>query len=263
MNNTDNTNQTLAYESHGNGPAVLFIHGFPLSSELWRPMVSRLAAEFRLILPDLRGMGQSVSSPTATMADFADDLARVLDEADVHAPVHVVGLSMGGYVLFEFFRRHRNRCATLSLIDTRAEPDTPDAAKARSDTANRVRREGSKIVADAMIGKLFGPYADDELRDQWRTIMADGDPAGVAAALEAMRDRPDSVPTLSQIDLPALVVVGEQDAITPIECAKVMHDGIKGSRLEIVPNAGHMTPVETPDELANILRSFWTTVPRT
>jgi pimeloyl-ACP methyl ester carboxylesterase len=246
----------LYYELQGGGVPVLFVHGFPLSGRLWAPTAERLGESARLIIPDLRGMGQSEVSDECSMTIYADDLAGLLDAVGETQPVVLVGLSMGGYVALEFFRRYRGRLRSLVLVDTRAEADSPEAARDREKTAERVLREGSQVVADVMVDKLFAPRAPSELRESWRGIMTATPPAGVAAALRAMRLRPDSTDTLGKIDVPTLIVVGEEDAITPPDCARQMHRAVGNAQLKIVPDSGHMTPVEQPDRFADILRKF-------
>jgi pimeloyl-ACP methyl ester carboxylesterase len=245
----------LHFEVHGQGEPVLLVHGYPLSGRLWDAVVEQLAEDYRLIVPDLRGHGASEASPKADMGTYAEDLMAVLEAADEGRPVVLVGMSMGGYVCLELCRRHRERVRALALVDSRAEPDTPDAAEGRRRTAERVLREGSGVVAEEMAGKLFAPGAPDDLRAAWRGIMAATAPDGIAAALRAMADRPDSRPLLAELDLPVLVVVGAEDAITPPDGARKMAQSI-GAPLELVAGAGHMTPVERPVEVAQALRRF-------
>ncbi len=163
---------------------------------------------------------------------------------------------MGGYIAFEIFRRHRQRVRALVLADTRAEADMPQAAKDRAAMAQKVLAEGSGVMAEAMMGKLFGPDAASELCQQWRQIMTANTPQGVAAALLAMRDREDSRLTLGDIDVPTLVMVGEHDILTPLDCAQTIKDGIVGSELVVVPGAGHMTPVEQPVAFGRMVGDF-------
>ena len=246
----------MAYRVEGNGEPVLFVHGFPLSSRLWEPMIEPLSPEHSLIMPDLRGMGGSGVTPTASMERYAADLAGVLDAIGEKRPVTLVGMSMGGYVAFEFFRRYRGKVKALVLVDTRAGNDTPEAAKGRRETAKKVLDEGSVVVANAMTPKLFGKAAPEPLVESWRGIMSATSPVGVAAALVAMADRPDSTTTLAKIDVPTLIIVGEEDAITPPAEARTMHAAVVGSKLEVIAGAGHMTPVEKPVEFARILGEF-------
>ncbi|MBK8271072.1 MAG: alpha/beta fold hydrolase [Planctomycetes bacterium] len=245
-----------AYDVHGSGEPVLFIHGFPLSRRLWQHMVAPLAGRNTLIMPDLRGMGQSQATSDATMATYADDLAGLLDAIGQKMPVVVVGLSMGGYVAFEFFRRHRDRVRGLVFADTKAEADTPEAAKGRHETAAKVMAEGSKVVADAMTPKLFAKIAPDALVEEWRCIMSATPPMGVAAALKAMAVRPDSTRTLPEIRVPTLVIVGEEDVITPPASARTIHAGIATSQLKTIPDCGHMSPVEKPETIARMVGEF-------
>jgi pimeloyl-ACP methyl ester carboxylesterase len=246
----------LHYEDTGEGEPVVFLHGYPLSGRLWDEAVREVGAGFRCIVPDLRGHGESEASERADMARYADDVAELLDALGEARPVVLVGLSMGGYVAFEFIRRHGDRVRALVLVDTRAGPDTTAAAEARRETADRVLREGSGAVADEMAERLFAPGAPRELRSRWREIMAATPPAGVAAALRAMADRPDSFPTLRALRIPVLVVVGEEDALTPPAESERMASAAAGAELEVVKGAGHMTPVERPAELGAILRRF-------
>ena len=246
----------LHYEVTGDGEPVVFVHGFPLSGRLWDETARALSADYRCIVPDLRGHGESEASERADMARYAEDIAGLLETIGETRPATMVGLSMGGYVAFEFARRYPERLRALALVDTRAGPDSPEAARGRRESAARVLREGSGLVADDMAEKLFAAGADPGLRTQWREIMAATPPAGAAAAMRAMADRLDSFPTLASLDLPVLIVVGEEDAITPPAEARQMKKVCPRARLEIVPGAGHMTPVERPAELVAILRHF-------
>lgn len=251
----------LHHEVRGEGEPVLFLHGFPFTGALWHPVVERLGQGWRCILPDLRGMGRSPATGHAGMDDHADDLARLLDALGETRPVVVVGMSMGGYVAFAFARRHPERVRALALVDTRAEPDTEEGARGRLATAERVLREGSGVVADDMVGKLFAASASDELRSRWHAVMAAAPPEGVAAALRGMAARPDSLGTLRSLGRPVLVLVGAEDTVTPPESARRMADVVPGARLETVAGAGHMAVVERPDAVAGALRPFLDELP--
>lgn len=248
----------LHYELAGptDAPPVLLVHGFPFSSALWAPLIELLKGECRLIAPDLRGLGRSDASDETSMASYVDDCINVLDAAGETRPVTFVGMSMGGYIAFEFFRRTRSRLGSLILIDTRGNPDTEEAAKGRFTTAQKVLAEGSGLVADAMIGKLFADSAAPDLRELWRGMMSGSNPRGVAAALKAMAQRPDSAATYAKIDVPTLIIVGEEDVITPPADSRNMSDAIHGSRLVIIPEAGHMAAVERPQLVAGAVAAF-------
>jgi 3-oxoadipate enol-lactonase len=251
----------LRYDVSGSGEPLLLVHGFPLSRRMWQPLAERLGDDHLAIAPDLRGHGESEASESVSMARYADDLAALLDEIGERRPVVLVGLSMGGYVAFEFCRRHAARVRALVLVDTRAEADSEEAARGRRESADRALQSGSGDVAEAMAGKLFAAEAPAALRERWREQMAANPPEGVAAALRAMAVRPDSFDTLRGLSVPVMIVVGEEDAITPPSAAREMAAAAPGARLEIVPGAGHLTPVEQPDRFAELLRDFLSSLP--
>ena len=249
-------NLALHCEVLGEGEPVLLIHGFPLSGEMWRSTSVALSDRWRCIVPDLRGHGRSEASAGASMARYADDLAAMLDKLREWRPVVVVGLSMGGYIAFEFYRRHRARVRAMVLCDTRAEADAPDGAAKREEMAREVLKNGSRAAADAMVDKLFAAGVSAQLKQQWNEIMLRNPPEGVAAAARALATRPDSTSTLATIDCPTLLVVGREDAITPLAPMEAMTRLIRGARLEVIEGAGHMPPVEQPVDFNRILRGF-------
>jgi pimeloyl-ACP methyl ester carboxylesterase len=253
--------RSLYYEVHGTGDPILLIHGFPLSGELWKPFVPALEEEFRLIIPDLRGHGRSQASARVTMAGFADDLATLLEKIGETLPVVLVGMSMGGYISFEFYRRHRERVHALVLANTRAQADNPGDAQLRREMVRLAKRKGSVTIAEAMMPRLFGPRAPVELRTRWIEIMAATKPEGIVAALEVMAQRPDSFPTLASIICPILIITGEDDTLTPPGDAKRMQQAAN-ARLEILSGAGHMSPVERPGTFIEVLRRFLNELPR-
>jgi len=239
---------------------LLLVHGFPLSSAMWEPMMQSLRNDFRIFAPDLRGLGRSEASDEMSMASYVDDCVRVLDAAGEKRSVVVAGMSMGGYIAFEFFRRARSRMAALILIDTRGNADTDDAARGRLATAQKVLVEGSAVVADAMVGNLFAPSSPPDLAEHWRGMMGRSNPRGVAAALKALARRPDSTATYSKIDVPTLIIVGENDTITPPADSRNMNSAIPGSRLVIIPEAGHMAAVERPQQVGGAVAAFMSTL---
>jgi pimeloyl-ACP methyl ester carboxylesterase len=246
----------LYCDIRGDGPPVLFIHGFPLAGEMWRPTVERLGDRWRCIVPDLRGHGQSSVSESVTIAQFAADLAELLDKLGENQPAVVVGLSMGGIIAFDFFRRHRARVRALVLVDTRANAETAEGIARRNALADAALRDGSRVVADAMIDAVFAPGVSPALRAYWYDLMSRTPPAGVAAAARALARREESFSTLPQIDCRTLVVVGAEDSLTPVETLREIHEGIRGSRFAIIPAAGHLPPVEQPEQFAQVLQDF-------
>jgi YbgC/YbaW family acyl-CoA thioester hydrolase len=249
----------LAIEVRGEGPAVLLVHGYPFDHTIWREQIDGLEG-FRRIAPDLRGMGQSDAPDLGYGIEiYAADLAALLDALDVDQVV-LCGLSMGGYIAFEFLRQWRSRVRGLVLMDTRAEPDSADARRARDAAAAVARERGAGAVAEAMLSQVVGPGTlrhRTDLVHRIRDMMASTPVAGMVGALAAMRDRRESqtlLPTLA--GLPTLVMVGEADGLTPPDQAKAMAQAIPGARFVTISGAGHLPPVEQPAAVTHELRVF-------
>jgi len=243
--------------------ALLLIHGFPLDHRMWAAQMAALSAQVHVIAPDLRGFGRSAAtmSGALTMDQHADDLAALLDALGVERAI-VGGLSMGGYVAFAFWRRHRQRVAALILADTRAEPDSPQARANRDAAAQKVRQAGVAALADEMLPRLLAPanLANPRVAERLRAMILAQPAETVIAALAGLRDRPDSRPTLPTIAVPTLVLVGEQDALTPPADAAALAAAIPGARLVAIPAAGHMSPMENPRAVNAALREFIRTI---
>ncbi|HLQ45535.1 MAG TPA: alpha/beta fold hydrolase [Planctomycetaceae bacterium] len=241
---------TLNVEDVGQGTPILFVHGFPLDHTMWRHQIADLSSDFRCIAPDLRGFGQSsVTAGTVTMEQFADDLAELLEALHVTEPIVFCGLSMGGYIAWQFARRHAQRLKGLILCDTRADPDTPEAANNRLKLADDVLQHGSELVANAMLPRLFAPGTGQSrpaLIDEIRNVILATNPHGIAAASRGMAERANARPWLSSISVPSMVLVGEQDAISPAAEMRDLAALIPGASFDDVPNAGHMAPLENP-----------------
>ena len=249
---------TLAADVRGDGPALLFIHGFPLDRSLWAHQVAALAG-WRRIAPDLRGLGASQVLETGySMAAYADDLARLLDRLEIRRAV-VAGLSMGGYVAFEMLRRHRDRVAGLILMDTRAEADGAEARAAREQMIALARAEGVREVAERMLPRLVGrstQQTQPHLVEQVREMMARAPLPGVVGALGAMRDRADATPLLPEIAVPTLVVVGQEDEMTPPATARALTEAIPSAAMTVIPGAGHLAPLEAPTAVTRVCAEF-------
>jgi 3-oxoadipate enol-lactonase len=251
----------LAVAVRGEGPAVLFIHGYPLDHTLWQHAVASLEG-YRRIAPDLRGMGLSDAPDLGySMATYADDLADLLDALGVDEVV-LCGLSMGGYIAFEFLRRWRHRVRGLVLMDTRAEADTPEGRRGRDAATALARDGGAAAVAAAMLPKMLAPSASDMLVARVREMMSATPVSGIVGALGAMRDRVDSTPLLSTLEgVPALVIVGQEDQITPPDRARAMADALPQARFVSIPGAGHLSPLEQPAAVTEALASFLRSLP--
>ncbi|OUN01157.1 MAG: hypothetical protein BAA04_13200 [Firmicutes bacterium ZCTH02-B6] len=251
----------LVYDDVGQGPPIVFLHAFPLNKAMWRRQLEAAAAAgWRALAVDLRGFGGSeAGSEPFTMDVCADDVAALLDRLDIQEPVVLAGLSMGGYVAFAFARRYPQRLRALVLADTRAEPDTQEGRTGRYEQAQRVEQDGVDVVVEAVLPRLVGETTRvrrPEVVAEVREMMAAARPAGVAAALRGLAERPDSRPTLADIEVPTLIIVGEEDVITPPALAEAMHAGIKDSRLAVIPGAGHLPNMETPEAFNDALLGF-------
>jgi 3-oxoadipate enol-lactonase len=254
----------VVYEDAGDGRPLVLLHGFPFNRSMWREQAEALASAYRIITPDLRGHGETtVTEGPATMEEMADDVAALLDELGVGRAV-VGGLSMGGYVTLAFCRRHPERVAAVVLADTRPQPDNEDGRRARERTAQRALEEGMAPIADDMLPKLLSQATLAERPDlaaRVRAMIVGNAPAGAAAALRGMALRRDQTDLLPSIDVPALVIVGSEDAITPPSEAETMRDRIEGSRLAVIEGAGHVSNVERPEEFDRALDAFLEALP--
>lgn len=253
-------NVQLNVLDQGSGKPLLLVHGFPLDHSMWRGQIEGLADKFRVIAPDLRGFGESeVTEGTTTMQQFADDLAHLLDALQITEPVAFCGLSMGGYIGWQFVARHRNKLAALIIADSRAVADSQKAAAGRLETADKVEKEGSKVVATAMLPKLF-PAAAIEKGEPFvkatEAVMLAAPPAGVAAALRGMAERPDYTNELAKIDVPTLIICGAEDAIAPPAEMEGIAKAIPGAKFVSIAGAGHMAPLEKPAEVNAAIREF-------
>ncbi len=247
---------TLAVDARGEGPAVLFVHAYPLDRTMWEQQVNALDG-YRRIAPDLRGFGLSDAPDLGySMTTYADDLAALLDTLHVDDVV-LCGLSLGGYVLFEFVRRHRGRVRGLVLMDTRAEADAPEGRRGRDQQASLAREQGAEAIADHLIGRLLAPKTDATLVNRVRATITAVPVAGIVGALTAMRDRPDSTSLLSTLaDIPTLVVVGEHDEISSRDQSQGLAEAIPGARFEVIDGAAHLPPLEQPRATTMVLREF-------
>ncbi|MCC7085953.1 MAG: alpha/beta fold hydrolase [Pirellulales bacterium] len=253
---------SMAVVDRGKGATLLLVHGFPLTHAMWQPQIEYFAEHFRVIAPDLPGFGESDAFVgVATMEHMADRLAALLDALEIRDRVIFCGLSMGGYIGWEFWRKHRQRLAGLIQCDTRVIADMPEVAKGRRILAARVLAEGSKVSADAMLPKLFGPQTPQQqahLLDSVRRMIESNSPAGIAASLEGLAVRRDARELLSQIDLPTLVLVGEYDAISTPDEMRGIVAAIPNAEFVEIPDAGHLSTLENPLAANTAIEKFLT-----
>lgn len=250
----------IGYDDVGSGgdAPLLLVHAFPLNRTMWAPQVSALVERNRCVAADLRGFGDSSKVPPYSMEQYSDDLAHLLDQ--LHIPrVVFVGCSMGGYVSFAFWRRHRHRVRALVLADTRAGADAPETVERRRHLIDVARAEGATAIANLQIPSLVGKSTRDKQPDTYDAVhrmVAQSPVDGIIGALEAMMVRPDSTETLATIDVPTLILVGEEDVPTPVKEARLMHERIPGSRLEVISQAGHLANMERPAAFNHVLTEF-------
>ncbi len=242
------------------GPVLVLAHGFPLDHGMWKYQIEHFAFQARVIALDLRGFGQSRGGEGAcSMADYADDCAATLRALGVDDPVVFCGLSMGGYVAWQFWKRHREMLGQLILCDTRAAADSEEVARGRRRMAFDVLARGSAYVADAMLPRLMAPETYEEFTERveaLRQVMVSNSPEAIATAQRAMASRVDVSRWLSQIDVPALGICGVDDEISRVDEMEGIVKEMPHARLAVIPAAGHMAPYENPQKVNEAIEVF-------
>ena len=247
----------------GGGPALVLLHAFPLHSGMWADQVAAVSPHRRVVAPDLPGFGSTPGlgiPDAATVAGYADLVAGLIGHLDL-GPAVVCGLSMGGYVTFALLRDHPHLVAGVVLADTRAAADSEEIAQRRTAQQAQVVESGTAELVETMLANLLSQETRSERPDvveRTRALMAVNSPAGVIAALAAMKARPDATAELGQIAVPALVVVGEHDKPSPPDEAAAMADAIADAHLEVIPGAGHLSNLEAPEAFNQAVESFLT-----
>ncbi len=244
----------------GHGTPVVLLHAFPLSAAMWLPQREALADGYRIITPDLRGFGGFAARRDDPSLDaMADDVAALLDAKGIERAV-IGGLSMGGYVTMAFLRRHGDRVSAIVLADTRAGADGEAAAANRERIASAVlTEEGAGVLVSDVLPTLVGDTTKQRrgmVFGRVKALVESAPPAAVAWAQRAMASRPDSFETLRAAGVPALVVVGAEDALTSIAEAEAMVEALPDAKLVVVPAAGHLSAVEAPEEFTAAVRDF-------
>jgi pimeloyl-ACP methyl ester carboxylesterase len=256
-------NAEIVYQVLGKGPPVLLLHPFPANHELWMPSAQALTSRYQLILPDLRGHGDSETGEgTVTMQKHSTDIVRVLDDAGV-GRVPMAGISIGGYALFEVWRQSRDRVSALALFNTKAPADNPEARAGRLKSASDVIELGTEPFFEGMVPKLIGKTTRETRPDLVAgamRMMRKMSPEDVAAVQRGMAERPDSMATLKTINVPTLVVTGDEDILTGVSEAEAMRQNIPGSQMKVISRGGHYSVWEQPEEAGRILRQFLDTI---
>lgn len=264
----------LSYHELGSGPPIVLLHGFPLDGTMWADVAEILSQQWRVIIPDLRGFGQSPwpdnqtsqsgddvtgGKVTWTVAAQAADVEALLTALKIDGPIVLAGLSMGGYIAMQFALRYPAKLRGLILADTRAAADSDDARAGRRKMAERVMAEGPAFVAESMIPKLFAPdtmLRSPDLIAQYQELIVKTDPRTIAAAALALGSRPDVTRELEQIHVPTLCIAGTDDAISPPAEMIAWSAELPRGRFVEIPGAGHMSPVEQPDSFAAAVNAW-------
>jgi pimeloyl-ACP methyl ester carboxylesterase len=263
----------LSYMDRGEGIPLVLLHGFPMDHAMWDGQVVGLAKETgdllvgeafmpiqgsrkaaaprcRVLVPDLRGFGASRSKQPhncVTMEQFADDLVDWLNAIGVREPIVLGGLSMGGYIALQFWRKYSDRLRGLIFCDTRANADSPEAAASRRATADRLLQEGPGVLAEGMLPRLFSKYTREHnypIVEMLQKVILAGDAHGYAAAMRGMAERPDMTASLGKIECPTLLLVGQEDALTTPQEMRAMAEAIPHATFMEIPNGGHLAPLE-------------------
>jgi pimeloyl-ACP methyl ester carboxylesterase len=250
----------ITYFDEGSGEPLVFMHGFPLDHTMWQPHLDDLARNFRVIAPDLRSLGSSLSAATVvTMLDHAHDIAALLNHLEIKDPVNFIGLSMGGYVLWQIKEHYPQLIKRAIICDTKITADSDEAKAVRKTTADRVIKEGTKFLVESMLPKLVHVETLKHrplVKQSIEKMIIHAPPAGVAACSLGMADRPDMSHLLQEFHQPTLVICGEDDAITPAAGMLEMSQQMPHSNFKIIPNAGHMSPLEQPAIFQQLLLEF-------
>jgi len=246
-------------------PPLVLLHAFPLDGRMWDAHVEEWAKSWRVIVPDVRGHGRSEAGDGQYAIDFfADDLFAVLD-ATARGPVVACGISMGGYVLLRAAEREPDRFRGLVLVDTRSAGDLDAGRVKRFDAVRVIRDEGPAAYADMFVKTALGRSTREErpeVVEAVRSAVAAGNARGMIGAQLAMAARTDTTDALEGIRVPALVIVGDEDTLTPTSSALEMATRISGARLVVIPGAGHLTPLEAPEEFGAAVQGFLDAFPR-
>lgn len=246
----------MAWREAGDGWPVVLLHGFPFHAAMWQPQLEMVPPGWRFIAPDLRGFGGGPPlDRDITVDEYARDIAALMDALEIER-AGIGGLSMGGYITFALFRQAPARFTAMLLADTRPQADTPAGLDARRQLRQVVSREGPAGVAAAMLPKLLAEGAAPDAIRTVRGLIESADPRAIDAAIGALMLRPDSSADLSRINVPTLVVVGAEDALTPVADSEAMQRAISRSTLVVIPGAGHMSNLEQPAAFSRALADF-------
>ena len=249
----------IVYHIEGNGSPVVLLHPFPVHHEFWNPILPALASRYRILRPDLRGHGDSeIGEGPALISKHAADVARNMDVEQI-GKAAFVGCSIGGYIIFEFWRRYRARVSAIAICDSRPQPDTAEGHANRLKMAADVLELGTEQFFQTMIPRFMGSTTVSTRPDivsAAHAMMRKMSAEDVSIVQRGMAERADSVPDLKTINVPALIVIGEEDTFSTVDDGELMRQQIPNSQLKVIPKAGHYAPFEKPQVVGPILRQF-------
>src|SRR5262245_48645637 len=255
--------QYLNFVESGSGTPLVLLHAFPLTRKMWQGEIETWSATHRVIAPDWRGFGESqLATHPLTMESCAEDLHQLLERLAIKQKVILLGLSMGGYVAFEFVRKYPESLRGLVLAATQPIADSEASRKGRYETAEFVQKEGTAALADRLIPRLLGKTTlqrEPATVQRVRGLIESNSPSGIVAACYGLASRRDSSALLSQIRLPTLVVAGEEDVIVERVQAEAMHKKIAWSWLAVIPQSGHLVNLEQPAQFHEVVTDFLST----
>jgi len=251
----------LNYRVKGHGVPIILIHGHPFDHTMWDPQISAFSNNYCVIAPDLRGYGKSNLPHPAntTFEDYATDVLKLADRLGADS-FHLAGLSMGGQIIMEIYRQASSRVKSLILADTFASLDTPEAKKARNESAAKMEKEGMNGYAEESIYKMIKSdhvASMPEVAGRVLKMMKGTSPLAAATAMRARSGRVDYLnEVLPKVNIPTLIIVGRQDEFTPVAKAEEMQQKLQNSKLVVIEDAGHMPNLEHPDEFNRIVLGF-------
>ncbi|MCI0474593.1 MAG: alpha/beta hydrolase [Ignavibacteria bacterium] len=251
-------NGISVYDSGIGKPPLLFVHAFPLNSVMWEPQIKHFGNDYRVIAYDVRGLGKSISDDNLFfMENYADDLEYIITALNLEN-VNAVGLSMGGYIIQRLVVKNPALFGTFTLADTKGEKDTDEALLTRSDVVNTIRKGGRSGFVSGFIRKLISEnnYKNPDIVKTLERIVSENSDKGICGAVNALATRTTTLHQLRSLNTPALILVGEEDTLTPLKCSEDLAAAISNSEMHIIKDAGHLSSLENPGEFNSLLEKF-------
>lgn len=249
----------MVYDDLGKGPAIVFIHGQPFNRTMWKYQVDAFSSTHRLIVPDLRGYGETdITERIVLLDELALDLIHLLEHLQIKEATFV-GLSMGGQIVFELYRLAPHLVTAIILADTDARAETAESYAHRINLSQRILAEGMHRFTDDRISQFMCPKTFEtkpEVAGHLKQMMTGTNAMGAACVQRGRAERRDHTPVLASINIPVLIIVGEEDIFTPPATAAYMHAHIRGSELVVIKDSGHIPSMEQPERFNDAMNAF-------